>query len=77
MWGKFDESVDHIISGCPELAKTEYIQRHDKAADYIHWKVCQSYNIKTTEKWYDYKPETVAENEQATVLWNMSFNSYW
>lgn len=55
MCGKFDESVDHIISGCPELAKTEYIQRHDNAADYIHWKVCQSYNIKTTEKWYDYK----------------------
>ena len=28
MCGKFDESVDHIIShGCPELAKNEYIQK--------------------------------------------------
>ena len=48
--GNFDESVDHVISGCPELAKTEYIQRHDNTASYIHWKVCQSYDIKTNDK---------------------------
>ena len=64
MCGKFDESVDHVISGCPELAKTKYIQRHDKAASHIHWKVGQSYGIDTTDKWYDHKPDTVAENEQ-------------
>ena len=52
MCGKFDESADHIISVCPEHAKTEYNQRHDNAASYIHWKVYQSYNIKTTDKWY-------------------------
>ena len=40
--GKFDESVNHVISRWPELAKTEYIQRQDNAASYIHWKVCQS-----------------------------------
>ena len=75
MCGKFDESIDHVISGCPELAKTEYIQRHDNAASYIHWKVCQSYDIKTTDKWYDHKPDTVVENEQATILWNMPIHT--
>ena len=44
MCGKFDDSVDHIMYGYPELAKTEY------AASYIHWKVCQSYDIETTDK---------------------------
>ena len=44
MCGKFDESADHVISGCPALAKTEYIQRQDNAASYIHWKVYQSYD---------------------------------
>ena len=29
--GKFQETVDHLVSGCPELAKTEYMQRHNKA----------------------------------------------
>ena len=55
MCNKYDETIDHIVSGCPELAKTEYIHRHDKAASYIHWKVCHNYNIKTSEKWYDHE----------------------
>ena len=77
MCGKFDESVDHDISDCPELAiaKTEYIQKYDNAAYYIHWKVCQSYDIKTTDKWSDHKPDTVVENEQATILWNMPIHN--
>ena len=50
MCGKFDKSVDHIISVCPELGKDEYIQRHDNVASYIHWKVCQNYNIMTATK---------------------------
>ena len=75
MCGKFDESVDHVIAGCPELAKTEFIQRHDNAASYIHWKVYQSYDMKTTFKWYDHKPDTVVENERAMILWNMPIHT--
>ena len=52
-------------------AKMENIQRHNNGASYIHWKVCQSYNIKTTDKWYELKPEIVIENEQPMVVWNM------
>ena len=70
MCNKYDETIDHIVSGCPELAKTEYIQihRHDKAAWYMHWKVCHNYNIKTSEKWYDHEPETVTENEDHDIM---------
>ena len=69
MCGKYDETVDHIVSGCPELAKTEYINRHNKAASYIHWAVCKHYNIpSTTAKWYDHQPLTVTENENVTIL---------
>ena len=31
----YEETIDHIVSGCPECAKTEYIQRH-KAVAYIY-----------------------------------------
>ena len=27
--GRFNEAIDHLVSGCPELAKTEYIHRHN------------------------------------------------
>ncbi|XP_078348127.1 uncharacterized protein LOC144633190 isoform X1 [Oculina patagonica] len=75
MCNKYDETIDHIVSGCPELAKTEYIHRHDKAAAYIHWKVCHNYNIETSEKWYDHEPETVTENEDVTILWDMPIHT--
>ena len=75
MCNKYDETIDHIVSGCPELAKTEYTHRHDKAAAYIHWKVCHNYNIKTSEKWYDHEPQTVTENEDVTILWDMPIHT--
>ena len=75
MCNKYDVTIDHIVSGCPELAKTEYIHQHDKAAAYIHWKVCHNYNIKTSEKWYDHELETVTENEDVTILWDMPIHT--
>ena len=30
--GQSQETIDHIVAGSPELAKTEYLHRHDKAA---------------------------------------------
>ena len=30
--GQFQETIHHIVAGCPELAKTEYLHRHNKAA---------------------------------------------
>ena len=75
MCNKYDETIDHIVSGCPELAKTEYIHRHNKAAAYMHWKVCHNYNIQTSEKWYDHEPETVTENEDVKILWDMPIHT--
>ena len=69
--GKYEKTIDHIIAGCPELAKTEYIHRHNKAAAYLHWKICREYKIKTADKWYEHQPNTVTENDEITILWDM------
>ena len=68
---KQQETIDHLISGCSELAKTEYIQRHNRTAAYIHWKMCKHYNIKVTDKYYEHEPKTVTENNEATTVWDM------
>ena len=47
---KHEETVDHIISGCPELAKTDYLERHNKAATYIHWKACASITVLKSQR---------------------------
>ena len=75
MCNQYEETIDHIVSGCPTLAKTEYIQRHDKAAGYIHWKICKYFQLPTAEKWYEHQPQTVTENNNITVLWDMPINT--
>ena len=47
----FDETIDHLVSGCPELAKTKYIHRHNKAAAHMHWKIFKEFGIEVKEWW--------------------------
>ena len=67
MCSQHEETVDHILSGCEVLAKTEYITRHNKAATYLHWRICQDYDIETTNKWYEHKLETVVHNTDNNI----------
>ncbi len=75
MCNELEDTIEHIVAGCPVLAKTEYIQRHDRAAGYLHWSICKSYNLKTTDKWYEHTPEKVTESKSGTILWDMPVNT--
>ena len=68
---KHEETLGHIISGCPEIAKTDYPERHNKAAAYIHWEACQHHSIEVPKRWYEHKPETATEYKEVTILWDM------
>ena len=41
----------------------------------MHWKILNYYSIKITNKWYEHQPETVVENEKATILWDMQVHT--
>ena len=32
-----EETIDHLNSGCPILAKNEYLMRHDKVCTHLHY----------------------------------------
>ena len=72
MCSQHEETVDHIVSGCEVLAKTEYISRHDKAAAYLHWNICQDHDIAVIDK-----PESVTHNKdsKSTIMWDMPVNA--
>ena len=72
---KQSETIDHIALGCEVLAKSDYIDRHNKAAAYIHWNICNDLGVKTSEKWYEHKPDTVTDTDTHTVLWDMAVNT--
>ncbi|KAF7218105.1 putative LOC107393841-like protein [Nothobranchius furzeri] len=75
MCSQYEETIDHIVSGCPTLARTEYIHRHDRAASYIHWKICKHFHLPAADKWYEHQPPTVTENNNIAVLWDMPINT--
>ena len=48
---QYEETIDHITSGCPILAKNEYLLRHDKFCTHLHYLICKALGIETTDKW--------------------------
>ena len=73
--GIHKETVNHLISGCPILAKKEYLDRHNKVAQYVHWKICKYYNIAETDKWYEHLTPPVLENNKVCLLWDFSIQT--
>ncbi|MEO1764700.1 MAG: reverse transcriptase domain-containing protein [Cyanobacteria bacterium J06629_18] len=73
--GEKDESVDHIITGCKDLAMNEYLDRHNKVATFVHWEICKHYCIEVEDKSYNHKPQKVTENNDVTILWDMQIQT--
>jgi hypothetical protein len=72
---EYEETIDHLISGCPTLAKNEYKIRHDKVCTHLHYSICKKLWIETAENWYSHIPKPVIEHEDVTVLWNQGIQT--
>ena len=72
--GRFDETVAHIISGCPEMAQGVYLHRHNAVTSYLHWMLCQLHGLKSNALWYEHEPSKIVENEKVKLLYD--FNVY-
>ena len=72
---QYSETIDHFVSGCPVLAPTGCMARHDHVGQYLHWKICQAYNFDTPENWYEHKPDPVVECDNVTILWDFPVNT--
>ena len=45
-----EETVKHILTGCPQIAETEYLRRPNSVAGIIHKNICDICNIDTTKQ---------------------------
>ena len=72
MCDKKNETISHIVSKCEKLAQKQYKRRHDNVSKIVHWKLWGKYNLKRSEKWYEHAPESVVENEEVKVLWDVT-----
>ena len=38
----------------------------------IRWKLCEKFMLERSDKWYEHSPETVLENTNHKLLWDMN-----
>ena len=50
LFTQHEETVDHLTSGCPILAKNEYLMRHDKVDAHLRFSICKALSTETTDK---------------------------
>ena len=66
------ETVEHLVSGCTQLAGTQYKTRHDNVAKYLHWLLCGKYDIQREHYWWKHSPYSVVENNSVKILWDFN-----
>lgn len=54
------------------LAPTEYLNRHNRVASYIHWNMCKEVGLTVSEKYYQHQPEKVTNTDDVSILWDVS-----
>jgi len=47
---QFDETVEHINSACPILAKEQYTNRHDRVCAELHFNIRKEIGVKSDNK---------------------------
>ena len=72
---QYEETVDHLTSECPILAKNEYLTRHDKVCTHLHYSICKALRTETTDKLYTHVQKPVYEEGDVTMLWNQEVHT--
>ena len=73
-----EETIDHLISGFPILAKNEYLMRHDIVGAHLHYSIHwaskkQKSGARTHAHTHNTNP--VCKHENVTVSWNQDVNT--
>nr|CAI5858217.1 unnamed protein product [Callosobruchus analis] len=65
------ETIEHISAGCPALAETEYLGRHNEFCKIIHQQLAHKYNLcQDSTPYYKYQPAPVLESPNALLYWD-------
>lgn len=70
-----DETIFHILSSCPFLAPTSYLERHNSVAALVHKQICMAYGITTSERQWLYRPQPVVTSGNVKILWDVDIRT--
>ena len=49
LYKQHEETIDHLTSGWPILAKNKYLMRHDRPGAFLHYSICKAIGIEKTK----------------------------
>jgi hypothetical protein len=59
-----------LFFSCGSTLDDYVITRHDEVCTHLHYSICKTLGIETTENWYSHIHKPVCKNVDITVLWN-------
>lgn len=69
--GLAGENIEHVTGGCPALANTDYLSRHNQVAKIVHRHLALKYKlVSKTDPYYKYLPPAVLESGECTLYWD-------
>ena len=71
---QYPETIEHIVAGCPSVAQTVYLERHDVVASVVHWCLCGMCGFERSGQWWCHHPEAVLDKTSYKLLYD--FNIY-
>lgn len=68
-----EETIQHLSSGCTTIAGTKYLTRHNNMGKVVHQLIClQKELIPSFTPHHVYTPQTIQENDQFKVYWDLT-----
>ena len=75
LYNEHPEMIEYITTGCPKLAQTIYLDRHNAVASTLHWSLCKQMNFERAEYWCKQQPEPALENEDYKLLYDFNIRT--
>ena len=73
MCGKAPECIAHVLAGCPSLAQTKYMNRHNAALKVLFFEILRDLDLnETVSPWFSrIEPKPLYESTQAQAFWDV------
>ena len=72
-----EETIQHVLAGCPVLASTSYLHRHNMVARVVHWHLCKTFDFPlSANSWFSHQPLPVIENDDVKILWDFGLSTH-
>ena len=70
-----EETVMHLVIGCPKLAQKRYKRRHNNVSRRVHWEFCKKHGLEISDRWYEHPPADVMENTEVQLYWDLTIQT--